>query len=173
MTVSASLPGAITPTSPARLTVACVGEDGLHRRCVELRPQANRAPDPQSRCWERRGCGVPRRLYVARGFTSRAAEEASGSLAVVRVSYVMICSPIAIICQPLPQPSAQSVPLVDAAAREMNIDPAEVRRRNFIPRDAYPYRTPVGARLFDPVLRFRGRSSSSRASSARVRWSRA
>jgi hypothetical protein len=75
------------------------------------------------------------------------------------VSYVMICSPIAIICQPLPQPSAQSVPLVDAAAREMNIDPAELRRRNFIPRDAYPYRTPVAAWLFDPVPRCRGRSS--------------
>jgi carbon-monoxide dehydrogenase large subunit len=33
--------------------------------------------------------------------------------------------------------------LVDAAAREMNIDPVELRRRNFIPKDAYPYQTPV------------------------------
>ncbi|MGH7037469.1 MAG: xanthine dehydrogenase family protein molybdopterin-binding subunit [Stellaceae bacterium] len=33
--------------------------------------------------------------------------------------------------------------LVDRAAREMSIDPAELRRRNFIPRDAYPYQTPV------------------------------
>ena len=33
--------------------------------------------------------------------------------------------------------------LVDTAAREMRIDPAELRRRNFIPRDAYPYQTPV------------------------------
>jgi aerobic carbon-monoxide dehydrogenase large subunit len=33
--------------------------------------------------------------------------------------------------------------LVDTAAREMGIDPAELRRRNFIPRDAYPYQTPV------------------------------
>ena len=33
--------------------------------------------------------------------------------------------------------------LVDTAAREIRIDPAELRRRNFIPRDAYPYQTPV------------------------------
>jgi aerobic carbon-monoxide dehydrogenase large subunit len=33
--------------------------------------------------------------------------------------------------------------LVDAAAREMKIDPVDLRRRNFIPKDAYPYLTPV------------------------------
>ena len=33
--------------------------------------------------------------------------------------------------------------LVDIAARETGIDPAELRRRNFVPRDAYPYQTPV------------------------------
>jgi len=33
--------------------------------------------------------------------------------------------------------------LVDTAAREMGINPAELRRRNFIPKDAYPYQTPV------------------------------
>jgi carbon-monoxide dehydrogenase large subunit len=33
--------------------------------------------------------------------------------------------------------------LVDTAAREMKIDPVELRRRNFIPKDAYPYQTPV------------------------------
>ena len=33
--------------------------------------------------------------------------------------------------------------LVDTAAREIRIDPAELRRHNFIPRDAYPYQTPV------------------------------
>jgi aerobic carbon-monoxide dehydrogenase large subunit len=33
--------------------------------------------------------------------------------------------------------------LVDLAADEMGIDPAELRRRNFIPKDAYPYQTPV------------------------------
>jgi aerobic carbon-monoxide dehydrogenase large subunit len=33
--------------------------------------------------------------------------------------------------------------LVDTAARELRIDPAELRRRNFIPKDAYPYQTPV------------------------------
>ena len=33
--------------------------------------------------------------------------------------------------------------LMDKAARELNIDPAELRRRNFIPADAMPYQTPV------------------------------
>jgi carbon-monoxide dehydrogenase large subunit len=33
--------------------------------------------------------------------------------------------------------------IVDTAAREMKIDPAELRRRNFIAKDAYPYQTPV------------------------------
>jgi aerobic carbon-monoxide dehydrogenase large subunit len=33
--------------------------------------------------------------------------------------------------------------LVDTAARETKIDRAELRRRNFVPRDAYPYQTPV------------------------------
>jgi carbon-monoxide dehydrogenase large subunit len=33
--------------------------------------------------------------------------------------------------------------IVDKAAREMKIDPAELRRRNFIPKNAYPYQTPV------------------------------
>ena len=34
--------------------------------------------------------------------------------------------------------------LVNAAAREMNLDPAEIRRRNFVPKDGFPYETPVG-----------------------------
>ena len=33
--------------------------------------------------------------------------------------------------------------IVDQAAREMGIDPAELRRRNFIPADAFPYPTQV------------------------------
>ena len=35
--------------------------------------------------------------------------------------------------------------LVDEAAREMGIDRVELRRRNFIPKDAYPYKTPAGS----------------------------
>ncbi len=38
--------------------------------------------------------------------------------------------------------------LVDEAARETGIDPVELRRRNFIPPDAFPYQTPV-ALLYD------------------------
>ncbi|MEM7653410.1 MAG: xanthine dehydrogenase family protein molybdopterin-binding subunit [Pseudomonadota bacterium] len=33
--------------------------------------------------------------------------------------------------------------LVDVCARDMGLDPAEIRRRNIIPKDAYPYQTPV------------------------------
>ncbi|MDO9708258.1 xanthine dehydrogenase family protein molybdopterin-binding subunit [Paracraurococcus lichenis] len=33
--------------------------------------------------------------------------------------------------------------LVDVAAREMGMDRVEIRRRNFIPADAFPYQTPV------------------------------
>ena len=33
--------------------------------------------------------------------------------------------------------------IVDVAADEMGIDPVELRRRNFIPKDAFPYQTPV------------------------------
>ncbi len=33
--------------------------------------------------------------------------------------------------------------IVDAAARELKISPADLRRRNFIPIGAYPYQTPV------------------------------
>ncbi len=33
--------------------------------------------------------------------------------------------------------------LVNEAAREIGLDPAEIRRRNFIPKNAFPYQTPV------------------------------
>jgi carbon-monoxide dehydrogenase large subunit len=33
--------------------------------------------------------------------------------------------------------------LVDVAARELNMDPIEFRRKNFIPKEAFPYQTPV------------------------------
>ncbi len=33
--------------------------------------------------------------------------------------------------------------IVETAARELGVDPAELRRRNFIPPDAFPYQTPV------------------------------
>ncbi len=34
--------------------------------------------------------------------------------------------------------------LVEQAARELGIDPFELRRRNFVPRDAFPYETALG-----------------------------
>jgi carbon-monoxide dehydrogenase large subunit len=34
--------------------------------------------------------------------------------------------------------------LMDLVAVEMNMDPAEIRRNNFIPPDAFPYKTPTG-----------------------------
>jgi len=33
---------------------------------------------------------------------------------------------------------------IDLLARELGLDPVEVRRRNFIPRDRFPYKTPTG-----------------------------
>ncbi|MFQ5708167.1 MAG: xanthine dehydrogenase family protein molybdopterin-binding subunit [bacterium] len=33
--------------------------------------------------------------------------------------------------------------LLDTAAHELNIDPADLRKRNLIPKDAFPYETPV------------------------------
>jgi aerobic carbon-monoxide dehydrogenase large subunit len=35
--------------------------------------------------------------------------------------------------------------LVDEAARELNMDRTEIRRINFIPKEAFPYKTPVGS----------------------------
>ncbi len=35
--------------------------------------------------------------------------------------------------------------IVDQAAHEMGIDPAEIRRRNFIPKESFPYKTPNAA----------------------------
>jgi carbon-monoxide dehydrogenase large subunit len=34
--------------------------------------------------------------------------------------------------------------MVDIAARELGLDPVDVRRRNFIPAEAFPYETPLG-----------------------------
>jgi carbon-monoxide dehydrogenase large subunit len=52
--------------------------------------------------------------------------------------------------------------LVDEAAREIGIDRIELRRRNFIPKESFPYKTPVGstydsgdpAGYLDDALRF-------------------
>jgi carbon-monoxide dehydrogenase large subunit len=42
-----------------------------------------------------------------------------------------------------PEATFQLERTIDKAAREMGIDPVELRRRNFIKPDAYPYQTPV------------------------------
>ena len=42
-----------------------------------------------------------------------------------------------------PEASYVLARIIDRAARELKIDPAELRRRNFIPKNAYPYQTPV------------------------------
>ncbi len=43
-----------------------------------------------------------------------------------------------------PEPLLVTETLIDAAARELGIAPAELRRRNTIPANAMPYRTPLG-----------------------------
>ena len=35
--------------------------------------------------------------------------------------------------------------LVNQAAADLKVDPAELRKRNFIPKDAFPYKTPTGS----------------------------
>ena len=46
--------------------------------------------------------------------------------------------------------------LVDAAARELEVDPADLRRRNLVRPDEFPYETPVGATYdsgdYEPAL---------------------
>jgi carbon-monoxide dehydrogenase large subunit len=41
--------------------------------------------------------------------------------------------------------------LLDLAAHELGIDPAEIRRRNLIPRDAFPYRNEIIYQDFEPL----------------------
>jgi carbon-monoxide dehydrogenase large subunit len=38
--------------------------------------------------------------------------------------------------------------MVDLLARELNMDPVEIRRKNFIPKDAFPYTT-AGTLVYD------------------------
>ncbi len=45
-----------------------------------------------------------------------------------------------------PEATAMVERAMDLLAAELGLDPAEVRRRNFIPPDHFPYRTPTGAR---------------------------
>ncbi|MEM7499688.1 MAG: molybdopterin cofactor-binding domain-containing protein, partial [Pseudomonadota bacterium] len=42
-----------------------------------------------------------------------------------------------------PEATYQIERVVDKAAREVGMDPAELRRKNFVPTDAFPYQTPV------------------------------
>ncbi|MEM9148086.1 MAG: xanthine dehydrogenase family protein molybdopterin-binding subunit [Pseudomonadota bacterium] len=42
-----------------------------------------------------------------------------------------------------PEATFQLERVIDKAAREVGVDPAELRRKNFIPTDAFPYQTPV------------------------------
>src|SRR5918999_1219951 len=66
--------------------------------------------------------------------------------------------------------------LVDLGARELGLDPVDVRRRNFIPADKFPYQTPVAlvydsgnyARAMDRALEIAGYSHL-RAEQTRLR----
>src|SRR5215467_9773260 len=65
---------------------------------------------------------------------------------------------------------------LDMLAAELGIDPAQIRRRNFIPPGAFPYRTPTGAnydsgdpgRALEMALRAAGYSGLRREQAARV-----
>ena len=43
--------------------------------------------------------------------------------------------------------------VMDTAARQLNMDPAEIRRRNFIPADAFPYEAPAGLYMTQATIR--------------------
>jgi aerobic carbon-monoxide dehydrogenase large subunit len=66
---------------------------------------------------------------------------------------------------------------LDMLAAELGIDPAEIRRRNFIPPEAFPYRTPTGAsydsgdpgRALDIALRAAGYAQLRQEQAARLR----
>jgi carbon-monoxide dehydrogenase large subunit len=66
--------------------------------------------------------------------------------------------------------------ILDMLAGELGIDPAEIRRRNFIPPGAFPYRTPTGAnydsgdlgRALDAALREAGYPRLRQEQAARV-----
>ncbi|HYH31521.1 MAG TPA: xanthine dehydrogenase family protein molybdopterin-binding subunit [Pseudonocardia sp.] len=45
-----------------------------------------------------------------------------------------------------PEATAHIERMMDLAAAELDLDPAEIRRRNFIPPEEFPYRTPSGVR---------------------------
>jgi len=65
---------------------------------------------------------------------------------------------------------------LDMLAAELGIDPTEIRRRNLIPREAFPYRTPTGAnydsgdpgRALDIALRAAGYPQLRQEQAARV-----
>ena len=65
---------------------------------------------------------------------------------------------------------------MDMLAGDLGIDPAEIRRRNFIPPETFPYRTPTGAtydsgnlgRALDAALRAAGYQELRREQAARV-----
>jgi len=65
---------------------------------------------------------------------------------------------------------------LDMLAAELGIDPAQIRRTNFIPREAFPYRTPTGAnydsgdlgRALDIALRAAGYAQLRQEQAARL-----
>jgi aerobic carbon-monoxide dehydrogenase large subunit len=65
---------------------------------------------------------------------------------------------------------------LDMLAAELGIDPAEIRRRNFVPHDKFPYRTPTGAtydsgdfgRALDMALRAAGYGELRQEQAARI-----
>jgi carbon-monoxide dehydrogenase large subunit len=65
---------------------------------------------------------------------------------------------------------------LDMLAAELGIDPAEIRRRNFIPPETFPYRTPTGAnydsgdpgRALDIALRAAGYSELRQEQASRI-----
>ena len=68
--------------------------------------------------------------------------------AVVRATFTNTCMVGPYRGTAKPEATFVTERLIDKAAREMGLDLLEVRRRNFIPQSAFPYRTP-GGYVFD------------------------
>ena len=68
-----------------------------------------------------------------------------------------------------PEATFQLERVIDKAAREMGIDPVEIRRRNFIQPDQYPYQTPVAVAVRQRQLHRHARQGAGAVGLCRLR----
>ena len=146
-----------------------------HREHARARPRPRPAPGAHARRRPRRHAqGVPHgdraglgRIPRGRGDPPDAHEDVRlGPYAIPRieadaVSVVTNTTPITAYRGAGRPEATQAIErAIDVFAAEAGLDPAEVRRRNLIPADAFPYTTASGARLRQRRLRPRARPAA-------------